>query len=292
MHFKLALVQMKVVGGQKQENLARAQSFIAEASEHGADLALLPEAMDLGWTDPASQSGAEPVPDGMPCRALAETAARHNIFVCAGLTEKDHSRVFNTAVLMDRYGHLLGKHRKLNELDIGQRYYAQGDRLNVVHTELGNIGLMICADGFAAGQVLSRSLGYMGADVILSPCAWAVPANHDHGREPYGDIWRNAYQPLARDFSVWIAGVSNVGGIVAGPWAGRKCIGCSLVVGPRGEEVLQGPYGIDAETILYVDVYPSKRPARGCGWIDYWKTASAQPAARPNDASVTPQGTS
>ena len=106
----------------------------------------------------------------------------------------------------------------------------------------------------------------MGADVILSPCAWAVEADHDNTSQPYGDIWRNAYRPVAQTYSVWIAGVSNVGPIGGGPWAGRKCIGCSLVVGPNGEEVLQGPYGVDAEAILYIDIEPTKRPARGCGW--------------------------
>jgi hypothetical protein len=27
-----------------------------------------------------------------------------------------------------------------------------------------------------------------------------------------------------------------------------------LVIGPGGEEVMQGPYGVDAEAILYVEV--------------------------------------
>ena len=150
--------------------------------------------------------------------------------------------------------------------------YAKGYRLSVVPTELGTLGLMICADGFVEDRVLSRSLGYMGADMILSPSAWAVPDDHDNQKDPYGMLWRDAYVPVAKEFSVWMVGVSNVGPIVAGPWAGRRCIGCSLVIGPNGSEILQGPYGHDAETILYVDVEPAERPARGCGWIEYWKT--------------------
>jgi len=266
--FKIALIQMIVEGGRKQANLGRAEDLIARAADEGCDLALLPEAMDLGWTDPASKSRAEAIPDGEPCRRLAAAAAERGVFVCAGLTETDGDRVFNSAVLIDRRGHMLCKHRKLNELAIGHEFYDQGDRLNVVETELGTIGLMICADAFAQDQVLSRSLCYMGADVILSPCAWAVDDDHDNVAEPYGQLWRDVYQPVARQFSVWIAAVSNVGPITAGPWAGRKCIGCSLVVDPTGHEILQGPYGADAETILMVDVHPTARPARGCGWAD------------------------
>jgi hypothetical protein len=81
--------------------------------------------------------------------------------------------------------------------------------------------------------------------------------------------------PVAQAFSLWIIGVSNVGWITAGPWAGRKCIGCSLVVGPDGREVLQGPYGVEAETILSVDVTPVPRPARGCGWTEHWEAEAA-----------------
>ena len=69
---------------------------------------------------------------------------------------------------------------------------------------------------------------------------------------------------------MWIAGASNVGIIDGGEWSGRKCIGCSMLVGPDGQEVLQGPYGEDAEDILYVDVELKGRPARGCGWAEYW----------------------
>ena len=186
MTFKTALIQMLVEGGNKQRNLRRAEELIAKAAENGAKLAVLPEAMDLGWTHPSCRTQAESVPDGLPCKILAKAAAKHNIIVCSGLTEAEGDRIYNAAVLIDAQGNMLCKHRKLNELAIGHPYYDQGDRLNVVQTELGAFGLMICADGFAKDRVLSRSLCYMGADVILSPSAWAVPSNHDNVKEPYG----------------------------------------------------------------------------------------------------------
>jgi predicted amidohydrolase len=265
------MIQMDVAGGEKQRNLRRADSLIKEAAANGAALALLPEAMNLGWTHPSCRDQADPIPGGESYRALSESARSHRIHVCAGLVERDGSRVFNSAVIIDRQGNLLLLHRKLNELIIGHDYYEQGDRLNVCHTELGTLGLMICADGFAHDRVLTRALGYMGAEVVLSPSAWAVPADHDNEKIPYGRLWRDSYMPCARDFSMWILGVSNVGWITGGPWADRKCIGCSLVIGPDGREVLQGPYGVEAEAILYVDVAPVPRPARGCGWAERWE---------------------
>jgi len=102
--------------------------------------------------------------------------------------------------------------------------------------------------------------------MILSPCAWAMDADHDNEAEPYGDLWRDSYRPVADEFACVLVGVSNVGPITSGPWEGRKCIGCSLVIGPHGEEVVQGPYGVDAESLIYVDVDGnSVRSGEGAG---------------------------
>lgn len=254
MSFRLGMVQMRVEGGAPKGNLARAVERIAEAAQAGAQVVLLPEALDLGWTHPAAQVAAQPIPNGEPCRQLREAARRHGVYVGAGLVERAGERVFNAAVLIAPTGEVILHHRKLNELDIGRELYATGDRLGVAPTPLGTLGLMICADAFARGEVVSRTLGLMGAQVILSPCAWAVPADHDHQREPYGQLWRGCYGPVAREFRLWIAGCSNVGPIVAGPWQSRKCIGCSLLVGPDGEPALTGPYGEAAETILFAEI--------------------------------------
>jgi predicted amidohydrolase len=272
--FRLALIQMRVVGGGKDENLRHAAALIAEAAGRGAHVLLLPEAMSLGWTHPSSREQADAVPDGRTCATLRTAARQHRCYVCSGLTERAGERVYNSAVLIDPAGEVVLLHRKLNELEIGHGCYDQGDRLGVATTPLGALGVMICADGFAAGEVIGRALGYMGAQVILSPCAWAVAADHDNDSEPYGGLWRGCYGPVAKDFHLWIAGVSNVGWLTAGPWEGRKCIGSSLVIGPTGKTVLQGPFGHDAETILYVDIDPPVRPARGCGWEAHW---SARP---------------
>jgi predicted amidohydrolase len=268
--FKLALCQMKVVGGNRALNLTHAGEMIAEAAAKGADIILLPEAMDLGWTDPSALTEAEPVPEGKTCAFLADRAKRHGVYICSGLIEKAGEKVYNSAVIINPNGELILLHRKINELDIGHPYYALGDRLNVCETEFGTLGLLICADANADDFVLTRSLAYMGADVILSPSSWAVVADHDNEKEPYGGMWKDAYKPIARDFRIWIASCSNVGWMTGGPWKGWRGIGCSMVIGPGGTDVLHAPYGEDADVILYVDVSPEKRPGQGTTWYDYW----------------------
>jgi predicted amidohydrolase len=267
--FNLALVQMYVEPGNKDRNLANAEELIREAKANRADFVLLPEMMDLGWTHPSAKQLADSVPEGETCRRLCKAARENNVFVCCGIGEKSGDLVYNAAVIIDNRGKILLRHRKLNELDIAHEVYAQGDCLGVCHTPFGTIGLMICADAFAKNSSLIRALCYMGADVILSPSSWAVRPDFDNNATPYGKEWRTAYKPVAHEFSIWIASASNVGPITEGPWKGWKCIGCSMVVGPDGNEKLTGPYGENAEKILYYSIKPVPRPARGTQWSHY-----------------------
>ena len=96
--------------------------------------------------------------------------------MAAGLVERAGNRVYNAAVLIDPGGNLRLLHRKINELDIALDLYSIGDRLGVAETELGAIGLSICADNFGSSLAIGDVLARMGAQLILSPCAWAVDA--------------------------------------------------------------------------------------------------------------------
>jgi predicted amidohydrolase len=250
---RIALVQALLAGGERERNIVHVLELVADAAGRGAQVVVLPECFPLGWTDPSAAELADAVPDGETTLLLRDAAREHGVYVCSGVVERAGDAVYNAAVLIDPAGEVLLHHRKLNELDIGHQLYAVGDRLGVVDTPLGRIGLMICADAFAEDRVVTRTLGLMGAELILSPSAWAVPADHDQQAEPYGDLWRNAYGPVCAEHGLYVVGVSNVGWIPAGPWAGRKCIGCSLVMGPAGE-VLFGPYGPDAEAVLFADL--------------------------------------
>lgn len=260
--FTLAMAQMLVEGGEVGRNLARAVEMIRRAADEGAVIVVLPEALDLGWTSPSARELAEPIP-GPRTDVLAEAAVAARIFVVAGLTERAGERVYNSAVLISPDGELLLRHRKINILSIAQDLYAIGDSLSVAETPLGTIAIPICADNFSSSLALGHSLARMGARMILSPCAWAMPADHDNATHPYGETWLNSYTQLARLYDLYVVGVSNVGWISGGPWDGRKCIGRSLAVGPGGEVLAHLPYGADAEALVTVEVTPAPPPARG-----------------------------
>ncbi|MGC9320090.1 MAG: carbon-nitrogen hydrolase family protein, partial [Armatimonadota bacterium] len=194
--------------------------------------------------------------------------AAARIHVVAGLTERAGERVYNASVLLSPGGDLLLRHRKINILAIARDLYAVGDALAVAETALGTIGIPICADNFPSSLVLAHSLARMGAQMLLSPCAWAVPAEHDNRAKPYGEIWLTSFGELARLYDLTVVGVNGVGWITGGPWEGRKCIGCSLAMGPGGRVLVHALYGVDAEELLTIDVEPGPPIATGTGFAE------------------------
>lgn len=251
------MAQILVEGGRPDRNLARAVDAITAAGETGCDFVVLPECLDVGWTDPSAATLAEKIP-GHRSDVLCRAAAESGIYVVAGLVERSDSKLFNAAVLVSADGGILLKHRKINELDFARSLYATGKSLEVADTRFGSVGVNICADNFPDSLDIARALGWMGARIILSPCAWAVAADHDNEREPYGGLWKQSYTALAASHRIPVVGVSNVGWITGGPWEGRKCIGCSLAVSADGCVAAEGPYGEDAEALVRVEIEVSK----------------------------------
>jgi hypothetical protein len=108
-----------------------------------------------------------------------------------------------------------------------------------------------------------------------------VDVDHDNAREPYGQLWRGSYTELARLYDLTIIGFSNVGWLTGGPWQGRKCIGCSLAVGPGGEILAQGPYGEDVEALIGVEVQAQRLRRQRLGPVTSYLAASGdRPAVR------------
>lgn len=260
--YRLGMGQMLVEGGDIRGNIERARRMIREAAELGCKIVVLPECLDLGWTWPGACEMAEPIP-GARSDEICEAAREAGLYVAAGLTERAGGRLYNAAILVSPVGEILLKHRKINELTIAHDVYSIGNSLSVSETPLGTIGVNICADNFPESLALAHAQARMGCQILLSPCAWAVDATHDNASEPYGALWLESYTTLGKLYDMTVVGVSNVGWLRAGPWQGRKCIGCSLAVGPGGEILARGPYGENAEALIPITVEIKPPAARG-----------------------------
>ena len=165
---KLATVHHRPVNSKSAaENLAAFAALVDKAGAQGADIVCLPEGATIVGTSLNYISGSEPLP-GPTTKYLGDAARRNNLYIVAGLLEKDGDVVYNTAVLVDRQGNLAGKYRKTSlpreEIDGG---VTPGDSFPVFDTDFGRIGIMICWD--VTFPEPARALAQQGAEVIFLP---------------------------------------------------------------------------------------------------------------------------
>jgi len=230
---KLALAQLLVEGTEPERNFERAEKLIAQAKKEHCDIVLLPETIDFAWTHPDALTHAKPIP-GAYSNLFCELAKRYQIWLCVGLTEKTEHCNYNTALLIDTAGNIIGKHRKINLLTVEFPYYAVGQKLEVFDTPFGKIGLNICADNYIDAIDMAHTLARMGAQLILAPSSWTVEHSITEAEDPYRDKWIHPLSVIAKAHGIVIASATSVGYIVGGPYEGKKMVGCSLCIGKNG----------------------------------------------------------
>jgi predicted amidohydrolase len=221
---RIALGQVALEMGNKAANCRALLEAIDEAASRECDLIVLPECALVGWLSNAARDLAEPIP-GPFIDVLRQKAIERRIAIAAGLEERDGSSIYNAAVFISEDGALLAKHRKIFELDFAGSLYATGQALQVFAWREHVLGLLICADCWRPEAV--DALHAMGANLILSPCAWAV----DPGGESTNLAWIvHTYHQRVGRRDLTIAAANSVGAVSDGPWARRILQGNSLVI--------------------------------------------------------------
>lgn len=258
---KVGVGQLLVEGGEPHRNLQRAEELINQAAKKRCDIVVLPECLDLGWIHPSARTEAEPIP-GLRSNRLCVLAKQNHIYICAGLTEKDGEKIFNTAILINSSGEIILKYRKINELVVGHDIYSMGTSLSVIETPLGTIGVNICADNYIDSLAIGHTLGRMGAQIILIPSAWTVEYSETEKDNPYQDKWLKPFNILAELYDLVAVSATSVGVIVGGAYEGKKSVGCSLVVDRNGI-VAKGSYNEFSGELVVADVKLTERKVRG-----------------------------
>lgn len=248
---KLALAQLLVEGGEPERNLQRAQKMIEKAAAQNADIILLPETIDFAWTHPSALSENQPIP-GIYSDFFCELARKHHLFICIGLSEKEDYKNYNTAILINQNGEIILKHRKINLLEVEFPFYEVGQKLEVIDTPFGKIGLNICADNYGDSLHLGHALARMGAQIILSPSSWTVDYHVTEIDEPYYEKWVKPFKLLASMHEIIVASATSVGYIVGGPYEGKKSIGKSLVV-DKNRVLVEGTFNEFAGDLKFIE---------------------------------------
>jgi N-carbamoylputrescine amidase len=241
----IACIQMEPVVGDKEANLRKSLGMIDEAASHGARLIVLPELCNSGYVfenrDEAFQL-AESVPDGLTTRAWIEIAARRDLHIVAGISERAGDVLYNSSVVIGPLGHI-GTFRKVHLWNEENLYFEPGDvGYPVFKTPLGRIGTFICYDCWFPESF--RLCALQGADIVCVPTNWVPIPGQDPSREAMANILCMA---AAHSNSVFVAAADRVGSE-----RGQPFIGQSLIVSYTGWPI-GGPASPDLEEIVYAE---------------------------------------
>jgi predicted amidohydrolase len=164
---RLATVHFRPHGKSPQANCEEYAPLIAQAADQKADLVVLGETLTYFGTHKSLAECAEPIP-GPSTDYFGTLARKHNVYIVAGLLERDRHLIYNVAVLLDPDGKVAGKYHKVclprNEIAGG---IAPGKDYPVFATRFGKLGMMVCYDGFF--PEVARALTNRGAEVIAWP---------------------------------------------------------------------------------------------------------------------------
>lgn len=165
---RLATIHLRPQQGKTPADKCRQFApLIAEAAKQGADLVVLPETLTFFGTRGSYADCAEPIP-GPSTEYFGSLAKQHNLYIVAGLLERERHLVYNVAVLLGPDGAIVGKYRKValprGEIEGG---ITPGEEYPVFNTRFGRVGMMICYDGFF--PEVARALSNRGAEVIAWP---------------------------------------------------------------------------------------------------------------------------
>ena len=203
-----------------QGNITAAKLAIQKAAEQKPVLIGLPEYFTVpncmaDFTN-ASDISKETCKETL--NFLAEISKEiSNIYLLGGsVLEEEGGNYYNTSTLW-RKGSLLAKYKKINPIQAEIKAgVAKGTQPVVVNTDIGQIGLLVCADTFNSDTV--KLTVNMGAEIISLPVA-AMGTHPIVKGHPLT-------QQIARDYGVFLLKVGNVCSSMRG--------GRSAIIAPWG----------------------------------------------------------
>ncbi|MDO6775478.1 MULTISPECIES: carbon-nitrogen hydrolase family protein [unclassified Shewanella] len=174
---------------------------------------------------------------------LAALAQRHHVYMVAGTIpiSADAARVYSRSYLFDDEGNTLGSYDKLHLFDVEvadktQSYresdtFCPGDRITVIDTPFGKVGLAICYDIRFAD--LFRALRLAGAEIIALPSAFTKVTGAAH--------WQTLIQARAIETQCYFLAADQWGQHNQGS---RETWGQSMIVDPWGKIIAEKKTGL------------------------------------------------
>ncbi len=255
-----AVVNFRIVWGDKEANLRRILGYIEAAAKSGVDLIVFPEMSLQGYADDALHplqgekmqvTEAECVP-GPAANAIAALTKRYGMYAVWGMAECDPhnpSVAYNAAAVCGPEG-VIGTYRKIHLAGVEGKWATPGEQPFMFDTPWGKVGVGICYDNYHFPE-LARFYAASGCRVLLNPTAVCALTP---------ESWENGYK-LFLKYTVSTSGVfmlsSNiVGKEVLGLDHGGSADVEHTVSAARfaGGSVILGP-GVNKQEIHQTHVY-------------------------------------
>ncbi len=220
-------------------NIARTAEFVRESAAAGAQV-ILPSELFQGPYFCVTQeerwfATAHPWREHPCVTALAPLAQELGVVIPISIYEREGPHYYNSLVMADADGSLLGVYRKSHIPDgpgYQEKYYFRpGDTgFRVWDTRHGRIGVGICWDQWFPEA--ARAMAAQGAEVLLYPTAIGSEP-HDSSLDTR-DPWRRAMQGHAVSNVIPVA-ASNRVGHEPGAGGGQTFYGSSFITDHRGD---------------------------------------------------------
>ena len=235
---KVAAVQM-ASSPHVGSNLTEAERLIDLAAEQGAKIIVLPEYFCImGAKDTDKVNVREKAGDGPIQRFLSKLAKKHKIWLIGGsvpLASNYPNKVHNSCLVYNEKGEQVARYDKIHlfGLDLGIEHYHEentiesGDKVVVVDTPYGKIGLSICYD--LRFPELYRAMGEV--DMIVVPAAFTETTGKAH--------WETLVRARAIENLCYVIASAQGGYHLSG----RETHGNSMIVDPWGVVLDRLPRG-------------------------------------------------
>jgi beta-ureidopropionase len=235
----------------KDEAMAKHVEMIEQAAAQGAQIVCLQEIFFgpyfCAQQEPKWFATAEP-DDGPTVTKMRELARKHELVLVVPFFEKEFDGVFyNTAVVIERDGTVLGKYRKTHIPQVGpifwEKYFFKPGNLGypVWDTSVGRVGVFICYDRHFPEP--ARMLGLKGAELTFNPSATIESLSKY--------LWQLEQPAHAVANGFFVGAINRVGEELV---EGARFYGSSYFCDPRGQIVAQASDREDEVLVADLDL--------------------------------------
>lgn len=217
---RIVLLQHDLAWEDKTANQRAFTSLVADSAEPGS-LVVLPELCDVGFTMQAARAAA---PSSLPW--AQELAARHQVWLQAGLALREAGQVFNAACVIGPDGAVAAIYRKTFLFSYGTEteHYAAGPGPIVVDIAGWKVAPFICYD--LRFPEVWRHAALAGAELFTLSANWPA-RRHAH--------WAALVRARAIENQAFVACCNRVGHDPNLAYDGG-----SAVIDPLGEAIVLG----------------------------------------------------